>query len=322
MQQKAHYLGHIIGPNGISMDPAKIETITKWPEIKSIKQLQAFLGLVGYYRRFIAKFADVAKPLTNLLKQQSVSGWTTEQDVAVQTLIEKVTRAPILQTPDYNKPFMVTTDASDVALGGVLSQESKPVAFLSKTFSDTETRWTIYEKELFAVVYALRKWEHYLLSDNMVTIITDNNAVSHIQQQTKITPKQAQWLSYMGTFNYTINHRPGVDNKVADAISCRDIFGITEISNQHWIDHLRKLSQKMPKQEWMTIQNDLIYKKNRLYVPGYEDIRKLIIEEIHQGMGGRHLGYKKTLEKVTRNYYWEKMAESINKFVQSCETCQ
>jgi hypothetical protein len=129
--------------------------------------------------------------LTNLLKQQSVSGWTTEQDVTVQTLIEKVTQAPILQTPNYNKPFMVTTDASDVALGGVLSQESKPVAFLSKTFSNTETRWMIYEKELFTVVYALRKWEHYLLSDNMVTIITDNNAVSHIQQQTKITPKQA-----------------------------------------------------------------------------------------------------------------------------------
>ena len=126
----------------------------------------------------------------------------------------------------------------------------------------------------------------------------------------------------MGTFNYTIVHRPGAENKVADAISHRDIFGVTIINNQHWIERLRKYSEKITHLPWMTTRNGLIYKNNRLYVPGYHDIRKTIIEEIHQGMGGGHLGFKKTLEKVARNYYWEKMAASIEKFVKSCDTCQ
>jgi hypothetical protein len=126
----------------------------------------------------------------------------------------------------------------------------------------------------------------------------------------------------MAMFNYTIVHKPGAENKVADAISRKDIFGISTIDNQHWIERLRQLSQKTTQLPWMTIRNGLIYKDNRLYVPGYHDIRKLIIAEIHQGMGGGHLGFKKTLEKVSRNYYWEKMTQSIERFIKSCDMCQ
>jgi hypothetical protein len=182
MQKHVTYLGHRIGPDGISMDPKKVDTITNWPAIKSIKQLRAFLGLTGYYRRFAAKYGDIAKTLTDLLKADAVNTWTPEHQAAKEQLISTITHAPILQPPDFNKPFTVTTDASDVALGGVLSQDDKPIAFISKTFNSSEANWTIYEKELFAVVYALRKWEHYILSNIPVTIVTDNNAVTHIQK--------------------------------------------------------------------------------------------------------------------------------------------
>jgi hypothetical protein len=239
----------------------------------------------------------------------------------MQKLINIVTSAPLLQSPDYNKPFTIATDASNVALGAVLSQEGKPVAFLSKTFSDRECNWDIYEKELFAVIYTIRKWEHYLQSNIPFTIITDNNAVSHFQTQKKLNAKQMRWITYLATFSFNIIHRPGTENKVADAISRKDIFGIT-ITNDHWIEQLRQLSTKVVTKPWMTQRNGLFYKDNRLYIPGYPGIKKLIIEEIHQGMGGGHLGFKKTLEKVSRNYFWEHMANSIQHFVNSCDNCQ
>ena len=227
-----------------------------------------------------------------------------------------------MQGPKYDKPFEVTTDASNVALGAVLSQEGKPIAFLSKTFSDAKVNWTIYDKELFATVYALRKWECYLLSSIPFTLVTDNRAVTYIQKQERITPKQARWLTYMAQFQYKIIHKDGAENKVADGISRKDIFGITIIENQHWIERLRKLTAKIQQQSWMTYRNGLIYKGYQLYIPGYPDIRKTIIEEIHQGFGGGHLGHKKTLEKVHRNYYWEKMGKDVEAFIKSCEVCQ
>ena len=192
MKKEVPYLGHIISEKGIGMDPKKIEAITNWPEIQTIKQLRAFLGLMGYYRKFIASYADKAKPLTDLLKKEVISEWTTEHTAAKQSLIRALTEAPILRCPDYTQPFEVTTDASGVALGAVLSQNDHPVAFLAKTFTKEEAKWDIYEKELFAAVYAVRKWEHYLYSNIPFTLITDNEAVSRIQKQTQISPKQMQ----------------------------------------------------------------------------------------------------------------------------------
>jgi hypothetical protein len=189
MKDEAPYLGHIISKDGIKMDPKKVETIQNWPEITTIKQLQAFLGLMGYYRKFIKNFAQVAKPMTDLLKNESVNEWGDAHTAAKQELISIITNAPLLQSPNYSKPFTIATDASNIALGAVLSQEGKPVAFLSKTFSDRECNWDIYEKELFAVIYTIRKWEHYLQSSLPFTIITDNNAVSHFQNQRKLNTK-------------------------------------------------------------------------------------------------------------------------------------
>ena len=321
MKDEAPYLGHIISKDGIKMDPKKVETIQNWPDITSIKQLQAFLGLMGYYRKFIKNFTHIAKPMTDLLKNESVNEWGDAHTAAKQELISIITNAPLLQSPNYSKPFTIATDASNIALGAILSQGGKPVAFLSKTFSDRECNWDIYEKELFTIIYTIRKWEHYLQSSLPFTIITDNNVVSHFQNQKKLNAKQMRWITYLAAFTFNIVHHPGTENKVTDAISQKDIFGIT-INNQHWIDHIRQLSKKVIPKPWMTQRNGLFFKGNRLYIPGYLDIKMLIIEEIHQGMGGGHLRFKKTLEKVSRNYFWEQMPNSIQQFISSCDICQ
>ena len=320
MQKKIPFLGHYVSEAGIETDPKKVETIKNWPQIDSVKKLRAFLGLAGYYRKFIKGYAQIALPLSNLLKSDVPFQWTQDQEEAKKALSEAITQSPILQKLDFTQPMTLTTDASDKALGAVLSQNDRPIAFLSKTFSQTECNWPIYEKEMFAVIYTLHKWEHWLLGVDL-TIITDNSALSHIQNQPKLVAKQARWIQFLEQFNYKMVHRPGAENKVADGISRQDIYGITIVDNQQWLERIRNLTEKIEKPTKMEEHNGLLYKNNRLYIPGYQDVKMTIIQENHDGIAG-HLGYKKTLAKVTKSYYWEKMAPDIKKFVDTCEACQ
>jgi hypothetical protein len=197
-----------------------------------------------------------------MLKKETKFNWKPECTITKARLIEAVTTAPILQPPDYSKKFTVTTDASDQALGAVLSQEGKPIAFLSKKFSEQEINWSTHEKEMFAVVYAVRTWKHYLQTSIPFDIITDNIAVSFIQSQTKLTSKQARWMEALGEFNYTIFHKPGATNFVADSLSRKDILGITALDNKDWLDSIREISKKLELKTGFTEQNGLQYKGN------------------------------------------------------------
>ena len=321
MQKRAPYLGHYISKEGIAMDPKKIEAVKNWPEIHNIKQLRGFLGLTGYYRKFIEGYSKTAIPLTRLLKDNTKWDWGEEQEQAKQQLIKKLTEGPILQKPNLKEPLILTTDASDDAIGAVLSQDNKPIAFLSKTFSDTERRWPIYEKELFAVVYALEKWDYWLLGADL-TVITDNSAVTHVQKQAKLRPKVARWAELLGHFNPKFIHRPGTENKVADALSrmhILDIYGIEVVENQHWLERIRALTKKVTQPKDTTEHQGLYYKGDRIYIPGYRDIKTAILKEFHD-VG--HLGFRKTLAKVSASYWWEGLSKDVEKFVKSCDTCQ
>ena len=266
-------------------------------------------------------YAKVALALTKLLKSDTKFEWGEEQEKAKQNLITILTKGPILVTPQKNIPLTLHTDASDVAVGAALSQEGKPVAFLSKKFSEIEKRWSTYDKELFAVVHAFRIWECYLKNGTTFKHFSDNAAVSNIQNQAILRPKQARWIQFLEEFDCESTFLSGLNNVVADALSRKDIYGISIIDNQPWMDKIRELSKKIQRQPWMQEENGLIYRKDRIYIPGYRKFKMLIIQENHDGTAG-HLGYKKTLEKVTRNLYWEKLAKDVKAFVKSCETCQ
>jgi hypothetical protein len=261
MQKKIPFLGHYVSEAGIETDPKKVETIKNWPQIDSVKKLRAFLGLAGYYHKFIKGYAQIALPLSNLLKSDVPFQWTQNQEEAKKALSEAITQSPILQKPDFTQPMTLTTDASDKALGAVLSQNDRPIAFLSKTFSQTECNWPIYEKEMYAVIYTLHKWEHWLLGVDL-TIVTDNSALSHIQNQPKLVAKQARWIQFLEQFNYKMVHRPGAENKVADGISRQDIYGITIVDNQQWLERIRNLTKKIEKPTKIEESNGLLYKNN------------------------------------------------------------
>src|SRR5215212_1590244 len=328
MQKRIPFLGHFISEAGIEMNPEKIEAVKAWPPIKTIKQLRGFLGLTGYYQKFIKDYSKKALQLTKLLKDTEKFEWTEDQEKAKQELINALTSAPILKRPDYTKKYTVTTDVSDHAIGAVLSQEHGPIAFLSKTFTDVERRWSTYDKELFAIVYTLEKWQHYLRNNIPFEVITDNYASTFIQKQQRLSAKQARWVQTLEEFNFKIIHKPGAQNLVADALSRKDIqviqlYGISQNDSMELLDQIKAISQNLPRKKGMVRQPDglITTKDDRIYIPGNRQLKTTILQEYHEGLGG-HFGFRKTMMNLLKTYYWEKMHQDVQKFIKSCNIYQ
>jgi hypothetical protein len=321
MQTRVPYLGYIISTKGIEMNPTKIEAITNWPTPTNVKQVRQFLGFAQFYGTNIQDFAAKVLPLTKLLRKDIKFDWTLDCTKAMTDIISATTTAPILQPPDYTKKFVVTTDASDHALGAVLSQNDKPIEFLSKKFNDQEKNWPTHEKEMFAMVYSVNHWRHYLQTGIPFDVITDNMAVTYIQTQTKLSAKQARWMELLGEFDFTIYHRPGLTNVVADGLSRKDILGISSLSNDNWLNTIRQLTKRLPHINGLTLKDGLLYKDQRLFIPAHRDIKTKVINENHD-TNGAHFGYKKTLAGVSRSYYWKNLPRDVKLYVQSCDTCQ
>ncbi|MCI0564136.1 MAG: reverse transcriptase domain-containing protein, partial [Nitrososphaera sp.] len=166
LRKEVNFLGHVITSDGIKADPEKIRAVKQFPIPKAVKDVQAFLGLAGYYRRFIRNFSSLAKPLTHLLKKEVKFGWTSREQEAFENLKKTLTTAPILQYPDFEQPFIVTTDASDKAIGAVLSQgiigSDLPIAYASRTLNSAEGNYSTTEKELLAIVWAVNHFRPYV----------------------------------------------------------------------------------------------------------------------------------------------------------------
>lgn len=181
-QTRISYLGHILSEKGISTDPAKIETIKCWPIPKNVKELRSFLGLAGYYRRFVHHFGSISKCLTDLLKKHTLFVWTDDHSAAFNTLKQALISAPVLAVPDFSKPFVVTTDASATGIGAVLSQQGHPLAFLSKALGPKNQGLSTYEKEYLAIIMAVAQWRSYLQLAEF-TIFTDHKSLMQLNEQ-------------------------------------------------------------------------------------------------------------------------------------------
>lgn len=194
--------------------------MTAWPLPRTVKQLRGFLGLTGYYRRFVAHYATTAAPLTNLLKKDAFE-WSEEAGTAFEALKIAMTSAPVLSLPDFSKTFYVETDASDVGIGAVLIQDAHPIAFFSHKLGPRRRAASTYHKELFAIVEAVQKWRQYLLGREFV-IRSDQKSLNELLLQVVQTPDQQLYVRKLMGYKFRIEYKKGVTNRAADALSRRD----------------------------------------------------------------------------------------------------
>lgn len=186
-QQKLAYLGHIISPNGVSTDSDKIAVVQSWPVPSSVKELRSFLGLAGYYRKFVRNYGILSKPLTSLLKKGQLYLWTSATDQAFQAIKHALVTAPVLAMPDFSIPFVVETDASDKGMGAVLMQNNHPITFLSKALGPRHLGLSTYEKKSLAIMMAVDHWRPYLQHAEFF-IKTDHRSLAFLDNQRLTTP--------------------------------------------------------------------------------------------------------------------------------------
>ncbi|GKC84677.1 putative reverse transcriptase domain-containing protein [Tanacetum coccineum] len=182
---KVQFLRHVIDSEGIHVDPAKIESIKDWESPKTPTEIRQFLGLAGYYRRFIEGFSKIAKPMTKLTQKSVKFNWGEKEETAFQTLKQKLCSAPILALPEGSENFVVYCDASHKGLGAVLMQKEKVIAYASRQLKIHEKNYTTHDLELGAVVFALKMWRHYLYGTKCV-VYTDHKSLQHILDQKEL----------------------------------------------------------------------------------------------------------------------------------------
>uniref|UniRef100_A0A2N9IK08 Integrase catalytic domain-containing protein n=1 Tax=Fagus sylvatica TaxID=28930 RepID=A0A2N9IK08_FAGSY len=238
-QQRVQYLGHIISPEGVSVDPDKVVAMVQWPKPHNPKSMRGFLGLTGYYRKFIQSYGKIAAPLTQMLKKNSFV-WSPKAEDAFQRLKDAMTKAPVLALPDFTKVFIVECDASGSGIGAVLQQE-RPIAFHSQALHGKNLLLSTYEKEMLALVMAIKKWRHYLLGRRFV-VRTDHRSLQYLWSQKITTEAQQKWLHKLMGFDFKIEYKQGRYNCVADALSRRfedneegQIWAIST-SIPHWLE--------------------------------------------------------------------------------------
>lgn len=166
-QGQVKYLGHVISKEGVAVDPDKVASMVDWPKPTSLKALPGFLGLTRYYRKFVQDYGKIAWPLTNMLKKDSFL-WNPEAVMAFEELKVAMTQSPVLTLPEFTKPFVVECDASNTGIGGVLMQEQRSVAFFSQALDGRKLALSAYNKEMLALVLAVRKWRPYLMGQKFI----------------------------------------------------------------------------------------------------------------------------------------------------------
>lgn len=243
-KHEVEFLGHIVGQDGLRMMEDKVKGIMEWPTPSSVTHVRSFLGAAGYYRKFIKDFSVIASPLSDLTKDGVAFNWKAEQETAFCKLKEAISKRPVLILPDPKLPFIVHTDASGFAVGGVLQQDQgrglQPVAYISQKMLDAETRYPVHEQELLAIIVALRKWRPYLYGTKF-KLMTDHKSLEYFKTQPLLSSRQARWIDTIAEYDFDIIYVKGKTNTVADGLSRRPDHEVKEFVNDAVTQHCQVL---------------------------------------------------------------------------------
>ncbi|GKA37282.1 putative reverse transcriptase domain-containing protein [Tanacetum coccineum] len=328
---KVQFLGHMIDSKGIHVDLAKIESIKDWASPKSPTEIRQFLGLAGYYRRFIEGFSKIAKSMTKLT--------------------QKKVNAPILALPEGAENFIVYYDASHKGLGVVLMQNEKVITYASRQLKIHEKNYTTQDLELGAVVFALKIWRHYLYGTNC-TLFTDHKSLQHILDQKELSMRQRRWLELLSDYDCEIRYHPGKANVVVDALSRKErikplrvralvmTIGLdlpkqileaqtearklenlrVEDARGMLIENLRE-SDNHRKEKLESRADETLCLNNRSWLSCYGNLRALIMHESHKSKYSVYLGSDKMYQDMKKLYWWPNMKADIATYVSKCLMC-
>ncbi|KAJ9565224.1 hypothetical protein OSB04_001190 [Centaurea solstitialis] len=336
---KVQFLGHVVSRDGIKVDPAKIEVMMSWKSPTNPFEIRSFLGLAGYYRRFIQDFSKIASALTVLTKKNAKFLWTEKQEEAFQTLKKKLCQAPILSLPDGSEDFMVYSDASKMGLGCVLMQRGKVISYASRQLKDHERNYPVHDLELAAVVFALKLWRHYLYGTKC-TLFTDHKSLQHIFDQKELNMRQRRWLELLKDYDCDLLYHPGKANVVADALSRKNhgdgiavtlnrISVVSSLLERIKTSQTEALQEENLKDEVMVKQKELLTEdsrglklfQGRIWVPKLCGNRELLLDDAHKSKYSIHPGSTKMYRDLKMNYWWPVMKLDVASYVEKCVTC-
>ena len=356
------FLGHVVSTEGVKVDPSKIQAVVEWRPPNSPTKVRSFLGLAGYYRRFVKGFSIIASPLTKLLQKEVKFIWDDKCQESFETLKSLLTQAPILTLPIEGKEYVVYNDASHNGLGCVLMQEGKVISYASRKLKPHELNYPTHDLELAAIVFALKIWRHYLYGEKC-DIFTDHKSLKYLGTQKELNLRQRRWLELIKDYDCTIDYHPGKANVVADALSQKSFASIslcplplllelramnvcfTLDSNGSVIANLQvkpilleqvkeaqKLDEKLvkltrevqngEKLDFTLTEDDVLFYQNRLCVPNDDNLRRKILNEAHTSPFAMHPGGTKMYQTIKEHYWWNGMKRDIAEFISKCLVCQ
>ncbi|GKC47330.1 putative reverse transcriptase domain-containing protein [Tanacetum coccineum] len=302
---KVQFLRHVIDSEGIHVDPAKIESIKDWESPKTPTEIRQFLGLVGYYRRFIEGFSKIAKLMTKLTQKSVKFNWGEKEETAFQTLKQKLCSAPILALHKGCENFVVYCDASHKGLGAVVMQKEKVIAYASRQLKIYEKNYTTHDLELGAVVFTLNMWRHYLYGMKCVLCYHPGKAnVVADALSRKCRPKPLRVRALVMTISLNLPTRilnAQVEARKEENYGIEDLCGMIKNLEPH--------------------ADGMLCLKNRSWIPCFGDLRALIMHESHKSKYSIHPGSEKMYQDLKKLYWWPNRKAEIATYVSKCMTC-
>ena len=373
------FLGFIISPDGISMEPDRVTAITEWPVPKSVQDVQIFLGFANFYRRFIEGYSHITSPISALLRKNQQFRWSSKAQEAFEELKRHFTSAPVLRHFDPDLPIRLHTDASGFAISGIISQlhdsQWHPVAFFSRKCIPAECNYGTPDLEMLAIVESMRHWRHYLEgSRHSIQVLSDHKNLTTFMSTKVLNRRQARWAELLADYDFVLTHTPGKRNP-ADGPSRRpdyaenplpigslippqalrllpspspppspslspsfttsinalfaNLVGVhaavvsnhrSQILASYYTDAIAQQHLSTPMSSNWSCKDGLLLYKGLIYVP--ETLRMDMLREHHDAPLAGHCGIARTLELITRNYWFPGINSFVKDYVNSCFLCQ
>jgi transposase InsO family protein len=330
--RQLRYLGYLIDPRGLHPDPEKVSAIVNYPPPRNVREIRRFLGMTGWYQRFIKNYAELACPLTSLLKTDVKFHWSSEASNSFNLLRNCLISAPILTTPNFSEPFTIQCDASDRAIGAVLTQgvgdDERVVAFMSKKFTGPQRKYAATEKECLAVLVAVKKFRQYI-EGTRFQVITDCAALKWLAKFNDSTNgRLCRWALQLQHYDFEIVHRKGKNNCVPDALSRIEVAELERDSGDQ--RGASQTGKDKDKNEMWKREGGKLYRRifdSSRQASGWRlsvdvEDRTNVLKECHDHPTAGHMGYLKTLRRIQERYYWLGMSRDVQKYVRACETCK